>query len=379
MPKLFQIAIALSLCALAAPAEARIPAKRFDRIALGGVRLGMPFSRAEAMLRARRDWSEPRATLGANFDCGSLAPDSQAAPFDPNAAPRLPNGLSFSDSAHREWGLGFSPTPGGAILTRVYYRDWGIKTGWRAYLARMALSYGEPDQVTRGKDGMIEALWCEESGQPCDGQTGDKGSLSLTWYPDFTVLEGDGIVHGAAATFNLDEGSDRSRARDDKVKARAARDPAAARALHAQCLSPAGKFADDQAVQQHALGLVRYFPGESATIWSPHQVPNGVWAAMGIDPKLTFGEGVCFNGSDVMFEDPACPGGMTHIGFRWARHAGKRWLVAMRYGGAALQRRFHVIEEQPDGSFRLIWWNRDLAPLSRWLDAGATPMILPRR
>lgn len=375
MPKVLHLLFALALCPIAVPAaEARIPTEKFERIELGGLRLGMTYPQAEAILRSRRAWSEPGGTLGANYDCGSLAPEPQAAPFDTYAGPRLPESLYFSDAAHRGYGVKFGATPAGAIATGFGYRDWGINIGWRAYLAAVVQRYGEPDLIKPGKKGEFEAYWCEEGVEKCDEQAGDKGNLYLNWVPWFGMLEGDRTVQDASAVFNLDEGSERARARYDSNKALAAADPETGRRLYAQCLSPEGKFADDNAYGMHILGLVHYFEGESVTILDARQVPDGVFAAIGIDAKRTFAEGICFQSSDAVFERPECPRGVSFTGLRWVQRSGNRWLLSMKYGGAALQRRYYVVEQQPDGSFRKIWWDRDLASLSRWLDKGAKPM-----
>lgn len=233
--------------------------------------------------------------------------------------------------------------------------------------------YGEPDLVTRRDEGVMEAQWCEQGAKRCNKQS-DKGMLSVIWYPEFGVSDGDKILQGAAANFTLDEGPERSGLREDAAEALPTQDPAAARRLHAQCVSPAGKFADDDAFDIHTLGLVHYLDGAARIVWHPRQVPDPVFAAFGIDAKRAFGEGVCFHSSDFIFERSECPGGLSSAGFRWAQRAGLRWLVAMRYGGVALRRRYYVVERQGDGSFLKIWWNSELAPLSGWLAAGAKPM-----
>lgn len=376
MPNAFRLLTALVLCALAAPgAEARISTKRFERIEFGGLRLGMDFSHGEAMLRARRDWSEPHAALGRGYDCAGLLPDGKEVGYNPDLAPRRPEDLSFSDAGHHDYYMHFDATPTGSLVTRIGYREFGMKGGWEVYLARMVRRFGEPDLIKPAdRDGNIEAYWCEKSEERCDEHADDAGGLSLTWYPDFGVSKGDAIERGAAAYFSLDEGRARWDARYKSTEALTANDPAAAKRLYAQCVSPEGKFADETALDSHVLGLVRYLDGESATLWSPRQVPDGVFSALGIDAKRTFGEGVCFHSSDVIFERPECPGGISMTGFRWARSAGNRWLVSLMYGGVALRRRYYVVEAQPDGSFRKVWWDSGLAPLCGWLAAGAKPM-----
>lgn len=124
MPKAVLLPAALALGLLATPgAEARIPTAKFEKIALGGLRLGMGFPQAEAMLRARRDWSEPGGQLGHNFDCDSLLPDRKQGRYDPYAGPRLPQDLHVEDAAHTAFALRFGATPGGAIMTRIGYRQ----------------------------------------------------------------------------------------------------------------------------------------------------------------------------------------------------------------------------------------------------------------
>jgi hypothetical protein len=363
----------LALLVIPVGVGATIPAERFKTLEVGGMRLGMTPANVEAMIRARTDLGEPQARLGSNYDCDQLRP-GQPRGYDPDRAPTPPEGYAFRDASERVYNIGFVTAPTGPVAQSLRYMLWRTDGDWASYLAEIEARHGKADFLGKGHSGEMVARWCEPGARRCDRDRSDRSSLALTWYPHsrWQILAGDGLA------YELTEGGDVRDEREDGYVALAEHDPAAAKRLYARCTSPAGKFADERALDRHLVSIMPNIARAGPPVWDPFQVPAGVFAALRIDPQATFGKGICFNSSDVYFVPDGCRG-VTSIGFRWARRSGDLWVVSLRIGGVALRMMYAALRKSPDGSYRRIWWNDSIAPFAKWRADGAVPMPEPMR
>lgn len=350
-----RIPLLLALLTAATPAVARIPTAQFEKIELRGLRLGMTISDAESILRTRRDLDEPGTAAAHDVACGALLANSAAAESQRAILRRL----SFGDAAHNRYNLDFADTATGPITYRVGFDEWGVTRDWDAYLAVAQRRFGTADFLSTDREGAMVAIWCEESPLPCSRNDSRTGTLEIIWYPRYGVLENDKVVEAPAARMTLDGG-----ARRDSYRAAAVTPDAGA--SQAACRKAPGRFPDQWVMQRHYADLVQNIEGLSPATRDPRQVPAAAFATLGIDRDRYFGEGMCFNSSDVLIDEPDCRG-TTSLGFNWARQAGSDWLISLKHGGVVLRTSNHLLRRNRDGSYREVWKGPSLAPLSGWM------------
>jgi hypothetical protein len=266
------------------------------------------------------------------------------------------------------------------VADRIIYTSRLLPVSWERHLADAETRFGKPDWV--GLDGSRpQALWCSPGEVKCTG--------SNRWYlagPNLTITFNRHQKGEAEAGDRLDYELRRGKAAHDTAYAawnasinRAG--PRKRAALLARCRNAPGGFADRRAIVRHYASLIPLGRLTSPVITSPHAVPSGVFAAIGIDAAKTFAKGVCFNSMDFVIEDePGCPGGQTSTNFRWARKVSNIWFLSLNTGGVSLRHPYFAVREVERGHYRKVWWSlpdEGLASFNAWRINGAVPMTEP--
>lgn len=365
--------LARSLFALAAvgcsfPAIAGIPSETFRSLAVGPLRLGMAPADIDAIIRSRTDLSEPGGGLHRSFDCDNLFSDTGRDTYDDDRQPQAPSHYHFDDEAQRQYQADFISTPTGAEAETVRYREYRKDGSWATYLAEAEVRYGKADYITIGSYGGMTAGWCEASEKQCSAKDRSQSRLTLEWIPRHE----DQVEDGDTLDLQLEEGSDREDERYESHEGLSARDLNEAKRLDVQCRKARGKYRSEESLERHFATIVN-LPRAAAPIWNPRSIPSGVFEALGINVKRAFAQGTCFQ-SGVWIEFPGCTD-YSAIGFRWARRADDIWVVALKFGGVSLRRRYYAVRKDATGTFRRIWWDESIAPYAAWLAAGAKPMV----
>jgi hypothetical protein len=327
----------------------------------------------DSMVRSNPTWNEPM-TIGEWTDCYSeLELDGRGPPY-------FLRELAATDSQGRTYSASFVLEGARMVADSVSYTSRLVPAAWERHLADSEKRFGKADWV--GLDGSYpQALWCSPGEVKCTG--GNQGYLAG---PNLTIKFFRHQKGETEAGDRLDYELRRGKAARDTAYAASnalidRANPGKRAALLARCRNAPGGFADRRAIVRHYASLAPLGGVTSSVITSPHAIPAGVFAAIGIDSGKAFAKGVCFNSMDFVIEDEArCPGGQTSTNFRWARKVGNIWLLSLNTGGGILRYPYFAVREVAKGNYRKVWWtlpSEGLASFNAWRTNGAVPMTEP--
>lgn len=253
------------------------------------------------------------------------------------------------------------------MATRIHVVERERNARWSAVLSEATERFGKPSASWPGF-----AFWCDPSNQKCIGDDHAGPRLTLTLAPHYPTdpQPGDEIE------FKLDEGRVAADARYAGYATMAKRDPQGTRIAFDRCNAGVGQYKSNDDLMHHLVSIMSIGRKAEAPVFKPDAVPPAAYAALGFDAERNFGPGICFQSMDVFTEDDGdsrCKD-YSMVGFRWARHVGNLWIVALEFGGNSLTKHYFVVSRLSDDHYRKVWWSDTLADFTTWLRQGAVPM-----